>query len=51
VPRDFYGASSIWSMSLGVRIGVGQMAHRMGRYGVAMPNTMSPLQPSGGHVH
>jgi hypothetical protein len=37
-PRGFYGASSIWSTSVGIRLGVGRMAHRMGRYGVAVPN-------------
>jgi hypothetical protein len=51
VPKDFYGASSIWSVSLGVRLGVGRRAHRMGRYGVAMPNTMSSRRPIEGHVH
>jgi len=53
VPQDFYGASSIWSVSLGVRLGAGRMVHRMGRYGVAMPNAPSPSTPTegAGHVH
>jgi hypothetical protein len=51
VPRDFYGASSLWSVSFGVRLGVGRMAHRMGRYGMGMPNAPSPMNPSGEHVH
>ena len=38
VPREFYGADSIWSVSLGARIGVGPMRHRMGRYGAGTPN-------------
>ena len=40
-PRDFYGASEIWSASVGLRFGVGAMMHRMGRYGVALPNAPS----------
>ena len=44
-PRAFYGASSIWSASVGVRLGIGTMAHRMGRYGVAAPNVRSPMKP------
>jgi hypothetical protein len=53
VPRDFYGASSIWSVSLGVRLGLGRMTHRMGRYGMAMPNALSRSTPmkGEGHVH
>src|SRR5262249_29053687 len=31
VPRDFYGAPSIWSASVGLRLGLGTMRHRMGR--------------------
>jgi hypothetical protein len=38
IPRDFYGASSIWSLTAGVRVHVGVLAGpmrmRMGRYGV-----------------
>ena len=33
-PRDFYGASRLWSFSVGVRAGVGARHARMGRYGV-----------------
>jgi hypothetical protein len=51
VPRDFYGASSIWSMSLGVRLGVGRMMHRMGRYGVATPNAAPSGSASPPHAH
>lgn len=40
VPGDFYGASSIWSVSVGARLGVGRMPHRMGRYGAAVPGMM-----------
>ena len=34
-PRDFYGASQMWSFSVGVRAGAGVRHSRMGRYGVA----------------
>jgi hypothetical protein len=51
VPRDFYGASALWSMSFGVRVGVGRMSHRMGRYGVAMPNAAPPATSGAPHVH
>jgi hypothetical protein len=33
--RSFYGKTSFWSLSLGVRMGLGMSMHRMGRYGVA----------------
>jgi hypothetical protein len=41
VPRDFYGSTSIWSVSLGARFGIGPAAHRMGRYGAGMPGVDS----------
>ncbi len=31
--RDYYSRDRIWSLSLGVRIGIGMRGHRMGRYG------------------
>jgi hypothetical protein len=33
--RAFYGKTSFWSLSLGVRLSFGMSPHRMGRYGVA----------------
>ncbi len=33
-PREFYGASALWSISAGVRVQAGTMRSRMGRYGV-----------------
>jgi hypothetical protein len=51
VPREFYGASSIWSASVGVRLGVGAMMHRMGRYGVGTPNASTAEQPGHHHLH
>jgi hypothetical protein len=35
-PRAFYGASRLWSVSAGMRIGAGMKHSRMGRYGVAV---------------
>jgi hypothetical protein len=32
--RSFYGKTSFWSFSLGVRLRLGMPVHRMGRYGV-----------------
>lgn len=34
VPDDFYGRSTIWSVTLGLRLDAGMLGHRMGRYGV-----------------
>ena len=33
--RSFYGKTSFWSISAGVRLSLGMAPHRMGRYGVA----------------
>lgn len=43
VPETFYGASTLWSVTAGVRLHVGQMRSRMGRYGVL-------AQPAAGHA-
>jgi hypothetical protein len=51
VPQDFYGSESIWSASLGLRLGIGSMIHRMGRYGAAVPNAHGPSASGGQHVH
>ncbi|HKG93479.1 MAG TPA: hypothetical protein VKA84_16345 [Gemmatimonadaceae bacterium] len=45
VPRDFYGASTLWSLSAGVRLRAGAAHSRMGRYGAAS------LDAPGGHHH
>ena len=50
VPEEFYGASSIWMLSAGMRFGVGPRHSRMGRYGVAMPNAMSSHATAAGHT-
>ena len=49
VPEDFYGASSLWMLSAGVRVGFGPRHQRMGRYGVAMPNATSGAHAAVGH--
>lgn len=51
-PRAHYGASSLWNLSLGLRVLAGGMRHRMGRYGTASfggPAT-SPAA-AGSHAH
>lgn len=40
-PADFYGASSLWSLSLGLRLHAGTMRARMGRYGVMSDHPMN----------
>ena len=35
IPADFYGASRLWSFSIGTRVGIGMKHRRMGRYGAA----------------
>jgi len=37
IPRDFYGHSTLWSFTTGLRLHVGTMRTRMGRYGVLAP--------------
>ena len=39
VPDDFYGRSTLWSATLGVRLDAGMLQHRMGRYGVFSATT------------
>jgi len=51
VPQDFYGTASIWSASVGLRLGIGKMIHRMGRYGAGVPNVRSPVPSGGQHAH
>jgi len=35
-PTDFYGKPSIWSATVGLRLDIGMLGHRMGRYGVML---------------
>jgi hypothetical protein len=35
-PKQFYGSSTIWSVSLGAKVAMGMSHMRMGRYGVAV---------------
>lgn len=34
VPREFYGAGTLWSITAGLRVHAGTMQNRMGRYGI-----------------
>jgi hypothetical protein len=36
-PKSFYGSDVIWSISAGMRFGVGMKHSRMGRYGAGLP--------------
>ena len=47
-PAEFYGAARLWSFSVGVKIGGGMKHDRMGRYGVAAANRMSPSNAHAG---
>jgi hypothetical protein len=51
VPQDFYGTTSIWSASIGLRLGIGSMHHRMGRYGAGVPNGSGAAMAGEHHVH
>ncbi len=35
-PRSFYGSNVLWSVSAGMRVGIGMRHARMGRYGTAL---------------
>lgn len=35
-PEQFYGSTTIWTLSSGLRVGLGTVHRRMGRYGVAL---------------
>jgi hypothetical protein len=37
-PLEFYGSTSLWNLSLGIRIRAGVQHARMGRYGAALPD-------------
>ena len=44
-PRAFYGSSTIWSLSAGMKIAIGMEHMRMGRYGAAVsPRTMQGMR-------
>ncbi len=45
-PAGFYGGNTLWLLSVGMRIGVGEPLHRMGRYGA-----MQDHRPSPTHTH
>jgi len=49
-PRQFYGSSSLWSISAGAKLTFGMRHMRMGRYGVATARDMGPTMDEM-HVH
>jgi len=50
--RSFYGKTSFWSVSAGVRLDLGMRRHRMGRYGVARDTAVgSTSEQHGNHDH
>ncbi len=48
-PRSFYGKTSFWSVSTGIRLGLGWPLHRMGRYGVAQDTALQRQTDDHGH--
>ncbi|HEV7365315.1 MAG TPA: hypothetical protein VGN76_05680 [Gemmatimonadales bacterium] len=44
-PASFYGKTSFWSVSIGVRLNLGMRLHRMGRYGVAQDTANAMQMP------
>ncbi len=48
-PATFYGRDRFWSVSIGLKMGLGMAMHRMGRYGAVeqMPDGMA----AGTHMH
>jgi hypothetical protein len=48
--QSFYGKTSFWSVSAGLRLDLGMRMHRMGRYGVAQDTAVgSPREQHGNH--
>jgi hypothetical protein len=45
-PEEFYGARTLWSYSIGLRLHGGGTRSRMGRYGVALPSALSERAPT-----
>ncbi len=52
-PNLFYGGDRLWSLSAGIRLGLGARHGRMGRYGVAIaPSRGTTIDPPGhDHTH
>jgi hypothetical protein len=49
---SFYGGSSFWLLSVGIRLNPGMRMHRMGRYGVAQDTAVAMEMPHAtGHDH
>ena len=47
--RSFYGKTSFWSVSVGLRLSLGMQMHRMGRYGVAQDTAGARAVTHHGH--
>lgn len=50
-PKLFYGADQLWSLSAGIRFGLGARHGRMGRYGVAIGPSRGNTSGTAGHDH
>jgi hypothetical protein len=48
-PQTFYGKTSVWSLSTGIRLSIGIPLHRMGRYGVAQDTALFGERAHHGH--
>jgi hypothetical protein len=47
--QSFYGKSSVWSISMGIRLSIGMPLHRMGRYAVAQDTALFGERAHHGH--
>lgn len=50
-PKDIIGASAAWQASVGLRLGVGAMSARVGRYGAAASGVMTDARLTMPHDH
>jgi hypothetical protein len=48
--RDLYGGRAFWSLTAGVRLGLGQSPHRMGRYGALAESGEMAHHAHGAHA-
>jgi hypothetical protein len=46
---DLYGNDAFWSLTVGIRVGLGEPLHRMGRYGALEESTEMGDHAHGGH--
>lgn len=50
-PKLFYGGDRLWSLSAGIRFGLGARHGRMGRYGVAIAPSRGTISGTAGRDH